>query len=289
MEKDVRSYIKYIFSLILFGTNGIVASHILLDSYQIVFLRSLIGSIFLIIVFIFSKSKLHVLENKLHFLYLAISGISMGAGWMFLYEAYIQIGVSLSALVGCCGPVIVIMLSNLIFKEKIAVSKVVGFLVVIAGMYFVNMESLQIAGFSVGMLCGIMSAVMYAILVIFNKKAKSITGLENSMFQLIFCFLTVAIFVMIKGGIKMEALIDNIVPVLVLGVINTGIGCYIYFSIIQKLSVGTVAICGYIEPLAALIFSAIFLNERLSFIQMVGAVCILGGALFAELSKSKQI
>ena len=44
-----RSYFKYIIGLLLFGSNGIVASYIALSSYEIVLLRTLIGSLFLIV------------------------------------------------------------------------------------------------------------------------------------------------------------------------------------------------------------------------------------------------
>ena len=74
----------------------------------------------------------------------------------------------------------------------------------------------------------------------------------------------------------------NIFPVLFLGIVNTGIGCCLYFSAIKELSAGSVAICGYLEPLSALLFSALLLSERLSFIQIIGAICIIGGAIFAE-------
>ena len=43
MERT-RSYFKYILALLLFGSNGVVASHIALSSYEIVLLRTLIGS-----------------------------------------------------------------------------------------------------------------------------------------------------------------------------------------------------------------------------------------------------
>ena len=46
MEK--KAFFKYIGSLFLFGLNGIVASHIAMSSYEIVFLRTLLGSLFLI-------------------------------------------------------------------------------------------------------------------------------------------------------------------------------------------------------------------------------------------------
>jgi drug/metabolite transporter (DMT)-like permease len=123
----------------------------------------------------------------------------------------------------------------------------------------------------------------------FTKKAVSITGLENSMFQLITSFIAVAIFVGLKQGFSIHIAPGNLLPILVLGVINTGIGCYFYFSSIGDLPVQTVAICGYLEPLSALLFSAALLGEKLSSVQIVGAVLILGGAAFGELMGQKQL
>lgn len=48
------------------------------------------------------------------------------------------------------------------------------------------------------------------------------------------------------------------------------------------LPVQTVAVCGYLEPLSAVIFSALLLHERLTAPQLLGAALIIGGALFAE-------
>ena len=109
--KMKNAYFKYITALILFGLNGIVASHISLTSYEIVFTRTLIGSLFLILIFIFSKQKVKFRGNKLHFLFLLVSGIAMGTSWMFLYEAYVQIGISIATLAYYCGHVIVMILS----------------------------------------------------------------------------------------------------------------------------------------------------------------------------------
>jgi drug/metabolite transporter (DMT)-like permease len=283
-----KAYFKYIAALLLFGSNGIVASYILLNSYEIVFLRTLIGSLFLISVFVLSKQKVQFWENKSHLQYLVISGMGMGASWIFLYEAYTQIGVSIATLAYYCGPVIVMILSPIIFKEKITSSKLLGFLAVIIGMICVNGQSLSQGKISWGLICGILSAIMYAIMVIFNKKAVSITGLENSMCQLIISFITVAIFIGIKQGFYVNISQSNLLPILLLGVVNTGIGCYFYFSSIGSLPVQTVSICGYLEPLSALIFSAAILGEKLSYVQIAGAVLILGGAAFGELFRCEK-
>ena len=45
-----------------------------------------------------------------------------------------------------------------------------------------------------------------------------------------------------------------------------------------------VAVFGYLEPLSAVIFSAILLGERLGPLKIAGACCIIGGAIFAEVA-----
>ena len=277
------AYFKYIFALLLFGSNGIVASLIDLSSYEIVLLRTLIGSVLLIAIFFLTREKLTFYKHKKQFASLAVSGMAMGASWVFLYEAYSQIGVSLSSLAYYCGPVVVMILSPLLFKEKLTKAKIISFLVVLTGIFLINGVAFNNGKNMVGILCGLMSALCYAFMVIFNKKAKNITGLENSMLQLFTGFLTVAIFVLIKQGYNIHIPQSSIVPMFVLGIINTGIGCYFYFSSIGKLPVQTVAICGYSEPLSAVIFSVIFLKEIMFPMQIIGAILIIGGAIYGKL------
>lgn len=279
------SYLKYIFALLLFGSNGIVASLIHLSSYEIVLLRTLIGSLLLIAIFFIAREKLTFFKYKTQSIFLAVSGVAMGTSWIFLYEAYDEIGVSLASLAYYCGPVIVMILSPFLFGEKLTRIKVCSFLVVLVGIFLVNGTAFE-NGVSVwGLACGLLSAVCYSLMVMFNKKAKDLTGLENSMLQLFVAFLTVAIFVGIKEGYRMEIDTQSIIPILVLGLLNTGIGCYFYFSSIGRLPVQTVAICGYLEPLSAVVFSVIFLKETMFPIQIVGAVLIIGGAMLGEYRK----
>ncbi len=276
--KNKLPFLKYLMALLMFGTNGIVASHISLSSYEIVLLRTLIGSLFLIAIYFITGCKLSFYRHKRQSAFLAVSGIAMGASWMFLYEAYAQIGVSISSLLYYCGPVIVMALSPLLFNEKLTLLKIVGFIAVLTGIFLVNGNvSGQLNKW--GILCGLMSAVMYSFMVICNKKAKDITGLENSMLQLLISFLTSAVFVGIKQGYVIDIQVESVLPIVILGLVNTGVGCYFYFSSIGKLPVQTVAVCGYLEPLSAVMFSAIMLDERLTALQIIGAVLIIGGTM----------
>ena len=279
------AFVKYLAALLLFGMNGIIASFIALSSYEIVFLRALIGGLLLLAVFLILRNKFTFYRNKRNLIFLILSGSAMGASWMFLYEGYQQTGVAVSSLLYYCGPVIVMLLSPLLFREKFTVPRVAGFIIVAGGCLLLNIQGFMEGTAGFGLLCGALSAVMYAAMVICNKKTSGVSGLENPLMQLFFGFVTVGVFVAFKSGF---GFLLNIQPgdwvfILILGLINTGLGCYLYFSSLGGLPVQTVSIIGYLEPLAAVVFSAVFLQEILSPLQVAGAVCIIGGALFAEI------
>ena len=277
-----QAYSKFIFSLLLFGSNGVVATYISLSSYEIVFFRTLIGSLLLIAIFSLTRHKLTALRYRRDFLFIVVSGVAMGASWMFLYEAYQEIGVSIASLAYYCGPVIVMALSPLLFREKLTWPKTIGFLTVLCGIFLVNGQIVSESKTSWGLFCGGMSAVMYAVMIIFNKKAKRITGMENSMLQLVISFLAVAVFMGFKQGLNIQISSSDWIPILILGIINTGVGCYLYFSSISRLPVQSVAICGYLELISAVVFSVLILNETLQPVQVLGTTLILGGAIFGE-------
>ena len=76
---------------------------------------------------------------------------------------------------------------------------------------------------------------------------------------------------------------SHIACIICLGVVNTSLGYYLYFSGVQRLSAQSVSICGYLEPFTALALSALILRENLTSLQWLGAACILGGVALSEL------
>ncbi len=279
-SSSIRHLLTYIMGLLLFGSNGIVASRIEMSSYGIVFYRTLLGSLLLIEVFLFSGGRFRFASMNRTHLYLVVgSGIAMGTSWIFLYEAYQRIGVGLASLLYYTGPVFVVLMSPVLFCEKLTPVKLLCFAAVLLGMLLTNLRQLQAGEDIAGLLYALGSAVMYAFMVILNKKAESITGMKNATIQLSVSFLTVAVFVCFRGGIAMPTDGSQWLWLILLGLINTGVGCYLYFSSIGQLSVQTVSVLGYIEPLSALLLSVALLHEPFSLMQCIGAVLILGGAI----------
>ena len=120
-------------------------------------------------------------------------------------------------------------------------------------------------------------------MVMANRKARRVTGMENATIQLLSTLVTVVLFVGFRQGLAMEIAPEDWPPILILGLLNTGVGCWLYFSSIGDLPVQTVSVCGYLEPMSAVLFSAVILGEKLLPLQALGAGLILGGALFGEL------
>lgn len=73
-------------------------------------------------------------------------------------------------------------------------------------------------------------------------------------------------------------------PSFQLGVVNTGIGACSTLCAVAKLPVQTVAVVGYLEPLSAVVFSAVLLGEAITPVRLMGAALIIGGAIFCELA-----
>ena len=180
-------------------------------------------------------------------------------------------------------------LSPFIFGEKLTGGKIAGFTAVACGAFFIAAQGLGGNMPIAGIACGIASAFCYALMVIASKGAPHIEGLENSTLQVSAAFVTALVLTLITQGVPSflsagaAASIDWR-AVVMLGVVNTGIGCLLYFSAVAKLPVQTVAVVGYLEPLSAVVFSAVLLGEAITPVRLMGAALIIGGAIFCELA-----
>ena len=272
----------YLVALVMFGTNGIVASYISLESCQIVFFRTMAGSVLLVAVFLFIHRRYRAFRMPKQAAMVALSGAFMGASWLFQYEAYREIGIGMTSLVYCCGPAALMALSPFLFGERMTAYRAVGFGIVVTGAVLLALNGAGVGGSPYGYFCAIMTAATYAMLIIFNKKATEVRGLENASLQILFAFLTVAVFVTASGRLPDSVPTDDILPILVLGLVNTGLGCLAYFTAIKHLPTQTVAICDYIEPMSAVIFAMALLNETMSPMEWIGAGLIAVGVIIGE-------
>ena len=274
-------YGMYVLSMLLFGTNGYLVSHISLQSSQIVLVRTLIGGILLSAMvllqndFTFSRIKPE-LRNLL------AGGIALGLNWVALFAAYRMLNVSLATLIYYAGPMLVLLFSPWLFREALTKRKLTAIIIVAVGLLCIT-GSIAAGKLSMaGLVTAIGSALFYAALIVFNKRIKNTGGLQTAAIELDVAFVVVLLYVLFTSGFSYP-LATDIPYLLTIGLLNTGLAYFLYFSSMQRLPAQSVALISYIDPVSALLFSAWLLNENMTLLQIAGAVFIIGGAIMGEL------
>ena len=282
-----KSLIFFIASMVIFGTNGLIVANISLGSAEIVLMRTFLGSLFLLAI-VLVKRSFSFAELKADLIPATIGGAALGLNWVLLFSAYRSAGVGLSTLTYYCGPIIVLALSPVLFREKLTWNKLLAIAAVAVGMFCITGDIEPGSDVQTGILFGGGAALLYASLIVANKRVKRLSGLNCAMYELIVAFFVVLIY-LVASNVKLPVIpaAEDIVWVLAIGLVNTGLAYYLYFSSLQKLPGQTVALVCYIDPLTALLVSGAFLGEKLLGVQIAGAVLILGGACLGELKFKK--
>lgn len=277
----MQNTLKYLAALFIFGFNGIFASYVDATSTQIVFLRVAIGTAVLMAAFLITRKPVTCLEHKRAFAFLALSGAALGLEWLLLFEAFNHIGVGMATLLNYCGPIIVIALAPFVFKERLTWNKVLGIMVVVGGVMMLNGAATGTLDV-IGIVCALGAAGLYALVVTLSKKAVAIKGLENTVIQMMAALATVFVALLLKGEADVTLPLHSVPAMLELGILGTGAACLLYFSGMGEMKAQTVAVLGYLEPLGAVVLSAIILGEAMTPVQMLGAACVIGGACLAQ-------
>ena len=282
-----KSLIFFVASMVIFGTNGLIVANISLGSAEIVLMRTFLGSLFLLAI-VLVKRSFSFADLKADLIPATIGGAALGLNWVLLFSAYRSAGVGLSTLTYYCGPIIVLALSPVLFREKLTWNKLLAIAAVAVGMFCITGDIEPGSDVQTGILFGGGAALLYASLIVANKRVKRLSGLNCAMYELIVAFFVVLIY-LLASNVKLPVIpaAEDIVWVLVIGLVNTGLAYYLYFSSLQKLPGQTVALVCYIDPLTALLISGAFLGEKLLGVQIAGAVLILGGACLGELKFKK--
>lgn len=274
--------IYFITSMLIFGSIGLIVRGIPLSSAQIAMVRGVIGSLFLIIAAIIMRKKPNLKEIKKNLIFLVASGAALGFNWILLFEAYGHTTITNATLSYYFAPVIVVFLSPLILKERLTLKKLLCVLAAIIGMFLVAWtggDGSLVSNELVGIGFGLSAAFLYALVVILNKLIKDMGGLDTTIIQLTIASLILIPYVLLQGTIPLIMLDTSaIIKLLLVGLLNTGVAYLLYFSSVQRLESQTVAIYSYIDPISAVVMSAIFIGEKIIGLQLLGGILILGGA-----------
>ena len=281
-DKPGVYYAMFLLALLLFGTNGLYVARLHLASCHIVLFRTLIGGLVLTALVLLRGGFDRGAVRDERWM-LLLGGAALGLNWIALFESYRLLNVSLATLIYYVGPMLVILFSPLLFRERLTGIRLVAVGLVGIGLLFIS-GSIAAGGLRLtGLLAAAAAALFYAALIVFNKRVRKTSGLQTAAIELDVAFVVVLVYALLTAGLPRPTRAE--LPwLLAIGLINTGLAYLLYFTGLQKLPAQSVARISYLDPVSALFFSAVFLKESMTAPQLLGAVFILGGALLGELS-----
>lgn len=281
---EATAKIKLISSMLVFGTIGIFRTYIPYSSGLIAFVRGFIGMIFLLLVIAIGRKKIDLSAIIKNLLLLCLSGAFIGFNWILLFEAYRYTTVATATLCYYMAPVIVIIFSPLILKEKLTLKKTLCAISAILGMTIISGIFGNASSDIRGIFFGLGAAALYAAVIFLNKFIKDVGDYEKTLIQLGTAAIAILPYILLTENVSNISFdVKSTVLLIIVGILHTGIAYTLYFGSISRLNAQTAAIFSYIDPAVAVILSAIIFKS-FGITDIVGSVLIIGAAVFSEIS-----
>lgn len=246
--------------------------------------RIMIAGITAIIIVYFAKS-LRALSVR-EWLY---TGFGMIFG-VILHHLTLALGLmttaaSTGSLILSLVPLATAVLGVIFLGEQLTKMRVLGFILALAGVFFIQGGSFSGLKLSQGELLLFTSMFAQAISFIFIKKAtatldsKAVTAIMNLAGSV---GLLLIAFIAEPDGLSnmTSASLGVYIVLFTSGIVATGIGHMVFNSAIQKIGASKTAIFNNFVPFFGVLFSVIFLNEMIEPAQLIGFVFIVAGVLF---------
>ena len=291
--KQTTAKVQIIAAMLVFGSIGLFVRWIPLPSGVIAMVRGLVGAAMILGYMLLRGKKPDGAAIRKNLWLLLFSGTAIGFNWILLFEAYRFTSVATATLCYYLAPVFITALSPFVLKERLTGRKLLCVMVALLGM--VPVSGILTSGFALselkGVALGVGAAVLYATVILLNKKLRNISAMDSTMVQLFVAGAVLIPYVLFTADLP--ALVwsgAGIALLAVVAIVHTGVAYVLYFGSLAGLSAQTAAVLSYLDPVTAVALSALLLKEPLTVYTVIGAVMILGAALLGELEpKKKQV
>lgn len=254
------------------GVNGITLT----------FLRTFL-MIPLLFVLMFTRGQSFRLNKKelLNIIALGVVGGSLSI--ISLYAAYDYISTGLATTLHFIYPLIIVVVSALIYREKITKAKLAAVMLVTIGIFlFVDLNT---AADKIGVVMAVLSGVFYSFYVIYMDHS----GLD----KMDYVKLTFYIMIIMSAGTFVFGAATKSISFKEMNSIGWTFSTLISFLItigaiplfqagVRYEGASTAGIVSALEPITTIILGALFLGEAMGLVQYFGGAMIILGVVLAE-------
>lgn len=284
MKKSYSFYVSCILiAAALWGIVGLFLKGLLaleLTRYQIVFLRMLFASILFGGYLLARNKKLPVFRLRDIWCFIGTGILNQLFFCLCYYTAIPMIGVAVASVLMYTSPVFSIVLSAMLFREKINGRTIVALLLALSGCVLVSgiIGGDQALPF-VGVLLGLGSGLAYAVSGVFNKFAlqRGYSSETISFYTFVFCTtgaLPLALsqpFPALSSSDMLTAGVYLLSMALLCGVFPT----FLYATGLKGVAPGRASLFTSSEPAVATLLGIFVFHEKLTLLALTGIVLII--------------
>lgn len=304
MTKEKLGIIYVIFAGVLWGVIGLFSNQLAAlgaTAIQITESRCLVAAILLLIVICIKDPKLLKIQIKDFWMFIGTGIISIGFFNICYFQCVEMSTLSIACILLYTGPCFVVLLSALLFHEKIGKQQIICLLLSFLGCIFVSglfdHGNARITG--MGFLIGLGSGFFYGLYSIFGHYALQkyssytvtvYTFIVASVGLLPFCkpMELLAIYQdTTKVGFDLGVIQTTgtylILVAILLGIFSTTLPFLFYTKGLEVLDAGKASIFAFIEPMTATIISICVLKEGMTAFSAVGILLIMASVVCMNL------
>lgn len=274
---------------ILWGTIGLfvrVLNKENLASMDIVMLRAIVTSLLLFLYLLFYNRKLLIVRRKDIWCFLG-TGLCSVVFFNYCYFRTITLtSLSVAAVLLYTAPAIVMLMSAILFREKITAQKLVALAATFLGCMFVTgiigtTDRLNMKGIIVGLGAGL----GYALYSVFGRYA-----LERGYHSLTISFYT---FLFAMAGTMPFSDFNRVIAIgtgsvrmfffcLIFGLFSTVIPYIVYTRGLQEMENSKASIIASIEPVTATVLGVLVYHEKITMCEIAGIILVIGSIVLSN-------
>lgn len=270
--------IKMIVSMAIFGSIGFFTQLSGLPSIELVFVRCICATVFLMIVWAMTGQQKKEQWRKNEVLQTLLCGFFLVFNWVFLFKAFEETTVTVAISVYHLAPVFVLLIGAIIYREKLTIKALLAITLCFSGTVFISDVDLTkplTELLPAGVLWALAAALFYALLTLIGKGLKSLSAYATTFLQ---TGLGVVMLLPMVDFSEFQGLtLGNWLAILATGIVHTGIVYVLYFDSLRYLSTAIISVLVFLDPAIAILLDVAFMDVRPNMMQSLGILLIFVG------------
>ena len=289
MNIKTKSHLLLHSVVAIFGFTGILGKLITIDAIPLVFWRTTIGGI-VILVWLAIRKRI-TKKSRSTLLKMSVVGLLVAAHWVLFFAAIKMSTVSVALVMVATTPMFVGFIEPIVFRRKLDLKELFVSAIVIAGVSTIFSISSE---YMLGMILGLLSAFLAALFSTLNGVlVKEFDASNISMVELLSASVGITLLLVFTGGMNKDLFImssENWLWISVLAVVATSFAFIASTAVMKVLTPFTTAIAINLEPVYAIILAVlIFGDEEVMGIEFYfGTSLIIGAVIVNTLIKREK-